>query len=200
VEHKYKLCLTNLVQNIFYACRLIIVLWVQFFGAINARCGVSSSNLFDLGNAHPKDIVLRRLALNVAFRYWQAVPYQPNSGPPKMLPRGPLMVIYKKKLRYATSRGWIDLKPKYSNCKLNFGTTRPVARFWGLGGKNTFLLAKDFNCYRMFETTFSENNKIWGGKNVFGLTAAECPPCLRAWAKTSPKSLPLGNFMFVQEG
>jgi len=62
------------------------------------------------------------------------VPYQLNSAPPKMLTRAPLMVIYKKCFRrYATSRGRMTLKTKYSNCRHNFGRTRPVARFqfWG---------------------------------------------------------------------
>jgi len=147
-----------------------------------------------------KILFLRRVVLNVALRYWQAVPYQPNFGPLKMLPRAPLMVIYKKKLRYATSRGWIDLKPKYSNCKLIFGTTRPAARFWGLGGQNTLLLAKDFNFYHMFETNFSEHNKIWGGQKRFRANCRRMPPVSAGLGKNVAKSLPLGNFMFVQGG
>jgi len=52
----------------------------------------------------------------------------------------------------------------------------------------------------MFETNFSEHNKIWGHKKDLGETAPECPPYLRAWAEPSPESLPLGTFMFVQGG
>jgi len=63
------------------------------------------------------------------------VPYQPNSPQTKNACRGPLMVIYKKKLCYATSRGRMAFKTKYPNCRHNFGTTRPVARFQGFGGK-----------------------------------------------------------------
>jgi len=47
--------------------------------------------------------------------------------PPQNASKGPLMVIYKKKLCYATSQGRIDFKTKYSNCRHNFGRTRPVA-------------------------------------------------------------------------
>jgi len=36
------------------------------------------------------------------------VQYQPNSGPPKIFAGSPLMVIYKKKLYYATPRGGMD--------------------------------------------------------------------------------------------
>jgi len=39
-----------------------------------------------------------------------SVPYQANSGPPKVLPRARLLVIYKKKLCNATSRGRMDFK------------------------------------------------------------------------------------------
>jgi len=49
----------------------------------------------------------------------------------------------------------------------------------------------------MFETNFSEHNKICGTQKRFG---DNCPPCLRAWAEPSPESLPLGTFMFVQGG
>jgi len=49
----------------------------------------------------------------------------------------------------------------------------------------------------MFDTNFSEHNKIWGAQKV---TAPECPPCLRAWAAPSPERLLLGTFMFVQGG
>jgi len=39
-------------------------------------------------------------------------------------------VIYKKRFqRYATSLGRMAFKTKYSNCRHNFGRTRPVARF-----------------------------------------------------------------------
>jgi len=95
----------------------------------------------------------------------------PTLGPPKMLPRAPLMVIYEKKVCYATSRGRRDFKTKYPNCRHSFGRTRPVARFWRLGGQNTFLSGKDFYFYYMFETNFSEHNKIWGAQKYLGVTA-----------------------------
>jgi len=41
---------------------------------------------------------------------------------------------------------------------------------------------------------------LCGRKKDLGLTATECPPCLRAWAELSPESLPFGAFMFVQGG
>jgi len=53
------------------------------------------------------------------------------NGPPLMviITMDPLMVIIKKRLRlYATSRGQMAFKTKYSNCRHNFGRTRPVAR------------------------------------------------------------------------
>jgi len=59
----------------------------------------------------------------------------------------------------------VDFKTKYRNCRNNFGRTRPVAKFQGMGG-NTFLGGKDFYFYRMFETNFSEHNKIWGHKKI----------------------------------
>jgi len=58
-----------------------------------------------------------------------------------------------------------EWRSKYSNCRHNFGSTRPVARFYGLQGQNTFLWGKDFKIYHMFETNFSEHNKILGGTN-----------------------------------
>ena len=65
-------------------------------------------------------------------------------------------------------------KTNYSNCRHNFGRTRPVARFEGLEGQNTFLWGKDFSIYHMFETNFSEHNKIWGPQKHLGVTAPEC--------------------------
>jgi len=54
----------------------------------------------------------------------------------------------------------------------------------------------------MFKTKFSEHNKIWEAlKKIWAATSPECPPtCLRAWAESSPESLPLGAFTFVQRG
>ena len=97
--------------------------------------------------------------------------------PPKMLTRAPLMVIYKKSFRrYATSRGRMAFKTKYSNCRHNFGRIRPVARFQGLGDAKYIFSEKDFNIYHMLQTNFSEHNKIWGAqKQMSGGTAAECP-------------------------
>jgi len=56
------------------------------------------------------------------------VPYHPTPGPSKFLsglPNG----NYKKKLCCAASRGRMSFKTKYPNCRYNFGTNRPVARF-----------------------------------------------------------------------
>jgi len=59
---------------------------------------------------------------------------------PKMLTRAPQWWFIKKSFRcYATSRGRMAFKTKYSNCRHNFGRTRPGARFWGLGGKYIFM-------------------------------------------------------------
>jgi len=52
----------------------------------------------------------------------------------------------------------------------------------------------------MFETNFSEHNKIWGAKTRFGVTTPECPTVSAAWAEPLPESLPLGTFGFVQVG
>jgi len=57
---------------------------------------------------------------------------------PQIAYRGPLMVIYKKKLCDAKSRDRMTFKTKYPNCRHNFGRTRPLARFQGLGGKKHF--------------------------------------------------------------
>jgi len=50
-------------------------------------------------------------------------------------------------------------------------------------------MGEDFKFYHMFDTNFSEHNKIWGHKKDLGVTAPECPPCLQAWAAPSPESL-----------
>jgi len=50
----------------------------------------------------------------------------------------------------------------------------------------------------MFETNFSEHNKIWGAQKYLGVTVPEWPPCLRAWAAPSSENLALGTFTFVQ--
>ena len=97
-----------------------------------------------------------------------SVPYQPNSGFHQKCLQRPPNWCFLKKLCYATSRGQTDFKTKYSNCRHNSGITRPVARFAGLGRKYIFM-GKDFNFYRMFETNFSEQYKIWGGtKKIWG--------------------------------
>jgi len=57
---------------------------------------------------------------------------------------------------------------------------RPVARFWGLGGQNTFLGGKDFCLCYMFKTNFSSNNKNWGAQKQLGGTALNAPQRLRA--------------------
>jgi len=46
------------------------------------------------------------------------------------------MAIYKK--IYALSRDRMPFKTKYPNYRHNFGRTRPVTSFQGLGEQNTF--------------------------------------------------------------
>ena len=59
--------------------------------------------------------------------------------------------------------------------------TRPVARFWGLEGQNTFLGGHDFCFYCTFKTNFSGNNKILGSRQKFGGALPQnTPPWLRA--------------------
>jgi len=67
------------------------------------------------------------------------------------------------------------------------------------GGQNTILWGKIL-IFIMFETNFSEHNKIWGAQNIFGDNFPHMPPCLGAWAEPSPEGLPLGTFIFVQGG
>jgi len=43
---------------------------------------------------------------------------------------------------------------------------QPGFKFWR--GKIHFLWGKDFNIYHMFETNFSEHNKIWGAQKRSG--------------------------------
>ena len=111
--------------------------------------------------------------------------------PPKMLRRAPLMVIYKKKLCNAISRGRMDFKTEYSNCRHNFGRTRPVARFWGLVGKIHFYGGRIFVLSYVLKQIFLSTTKF-GAQKDLGVTTPECPPCLQAWAELSPESLPLG--------
>jgi len=42
--------------------------------------------------------------------------------------------------------------------------------------------------------------KFGRAQKRFGVNCPGMPPYLRAWAEPSPKSLPLGTFMFVQGG
>jgi len=123
----------------------------------------------------------------------------PSVGLPQMLPRAPLMVIYKNKLCNATSPGRMDFKTKYSNCRHSFSRTRPVARFWGLGGKIHFYGGKILIFITCLKQIFLSTTKFGGHKKDLGVTVPECP-CVRAWAEPSPESLPLGTFMFVQRG
>jgi len=108
------------------------------------------------------------------------------------------MVIYKKRFqRYATSPGRMTFKTKYLNCRHNFGKTRPMNWFSGLGenyifsGKIVFVIC--------LTKIFLSTTKCGGHKNIWD----NCPrmlPCLLAWAGPSPESLPLGAFMFLQGG
>jgi len=44
----------------------------------------------------------------------------------------------------------------------------------------------------MFKTNYSARNKIWGGtKEIWGRTAPECPPWLRACSHLCPPSVTL---------
>ena len=53
---------------------------------------------------------------------------------------------------------------------------RPVGRFWGLEGQNTFLGVHDF-CYYIFKTNFSGNKKPWGTQKKFeGALPPNAPP------------------------
>jgi len=70
--------------------------------------------------------------------------------------------------------------------------------FWGLGGKIHFYGGKILIFIICLKQIFLSTTKFAGHKKDFGVTAPECPPCLRAWAEPSPESLPLGTFMFVQ--
>jgi len=47
---------------------------------------------------------------------------------------------------------------------------------------------------------FLSTTKFGEHKKDLGVSASECPPCLRAWAEPSPESLPMGTFTFVQGG
>ena len=49
----------------------------------------------------------------------------------------------------------------------------PGLRFRGV---KYIFRGKYFCFYHMFQTNFSEHNKIWGEQKKFGVTAAECPP------------------------
>jgi len=69
----------------------------------------------------------------------------------------------------------MTLKTKYPNLRQNIGTTRHVARFVGLEGKNTILWGK------IFVLLFVENKFYWAPQNLGGdkkdveVTAPECP-------------------------
>jgi len=65
-------------------------------------------------------------------------------------------------------------------------------------GKDRFFGGTDFCFYHTFKANFSEHKKSGRAPKRFGVTAPEClTPCLGAWEKTSPESLPLEAFMFV---
>jgi len=83
---------------------------------------------------------------------------------------------------------WLS-KTKYPNCRHNFGRTRPVARFGGLTGQNTFLGGNSSVFIICLKHIFLSTTKFGGRKKELGVTTTECPPCLQAWAETSPESL-----------
>jgi len=111
-----------------------------------------------------------------------------------MLTRAAQLWFIKKSFRrYATSRGRMAFKTKYSNCRHNFGRTRPVARFWGLGGKIHFYRGKILNFIIYLKQFFLSTTKFEGHKEWFGGNCPRMPPCLRAWAESSPESLRWGS-------
>jgi len=79
-------------------------------------------------------------------------------------------------------------KTKYPNCRHNFGRIRPVATFLGLGEENTFLGGRIFVfIICLFLKIFLSTTEFGEALKRFGVTAPECPPCLRAWTEPSPK-------------
>ena len=77
-------------------------------------------------------------------------------------------------------------KTKYPNCRHNFGRTRPVARFQGLGGKYIFR-GNGFCFHHMFKTNLGKNKKD------LGVTAPECPPVSAGLGRTVARKSSIGG-------
>ena len=90
-------------------------------------------------------------------------------APPKTLTGVPLMVIYKKTfstLCYISRPN--DLQNKISSLQTQFEQNQACSQVLRFGGEKYIFTGKDFNIYHMFETNFSEHNKIWGHKKIWG--------------------------------
>jgi len=75
---------------------------------------------------------------------------------------------------------------------------QPVFKVWG--DQNTFLAGKDFCICHMFNTNYSENNKILEAQKNLWITVHEFPSCLPVWAEPTPENLQFGGFLCVQGG
>jgi len=56
-----------------------------------------------------------------------------------------------------------------------FWQNQPRSQVLKFRRKNTFLWGKDFNFCHIFETNFSEHNKIWGAQKRFGGNCLRMP-------------------------
>jgi len=66
------------------------------------------------------------------------------------------------------------------------GSTRPVARYWGLESECAFLGGEDFCSYYMLNTNFFlAQHNLGDTKTIWGRTYLEWPPWLRTWAQHS---------------
>ena len=94
---------------------------------------------------------------------------------------------------------WL-LKTKYPNCRHNFGRTRPVARFGGLTGPNTFLRGKDFCFYRMFKTHFLSTAKFRRRKKDLGGNCSRIPPVSAVLGRNVPRKSSIGSIHVCSRG
>jgi len=56
-----------------------------------------------------------------------------------------------------------------------------------------FLWGKDFNFCHMFDTNFSEHNKIWGAQNRFGGNCPRMPPVYAGLGSTVTRKSSIGD-------
>jgi len=93
--------------------------------------------------------------------------------PKKIFTRAPLMVIYKKTFSTlcCVSRP-NGLQNKIFSLQTQYWQNQACSQVLRFGGAKYILWGKDFNIYHMFETNFSEHNKIWGAQKRF---AGNCP-------------------------